>query len=148
MKLNIQNKTMASPENNFIEDIFQENMKNVLGYLKTGGSINFVDERDSTPLLTAIETDSYELVKLLLDAGANPNLATDYASPLTSAIDVSMEAYKNDGLPQPSTAIIELLLFHGADIHMPNNKGRNPYEFAKNYHLPAHKLFDSLERGG
>lgn len=138
---------MTSPEDKFIEDIFQENMKNVLEYLKSGGSINFVDERDGTPLLTAIETDNYELVKLLLIAGANPNLATDYASPLTSAVDVSMEAYKNDGLPQPSTAIIELLLFHGADIHMPNNKGRSPYDFAKNYHLLAQKLFDDLKGG-
>ncbi|MEZ0609902.1 ankyrin repeat domain-containing protein [Fibrella sp. WM1] len=137
---------MTAPENKhqFIRNIFAEDFGAVRRYIASGGSVNFEDEKGNTPLLVAIETFNTELVELLLSSGADPNKFTDYATPLNAAIDVSVEAYKNEETEVCSTDIIERLLAHGANVMLADKKGRTAYDFAKNYHLPAEKLFNSL----
>ena len=135
---------MEIKQNDLVELIFQEKYDDVKTMLGTSINVDYVDSRENTPLLTAIETANHELVKLLLDSGANPNLDTDYASPLTAAIDVSMEAFKNSGLPAPPIDIINLLVTYGADIWKLNKNGQSAYSFAKDYHIPAQRLFDEL----
>lgn len=43
-----------------------------------------------------------------------------------------------------SNDIIKLLLEFGANLNIKDRDGENAYEFAKGYHIPAQKLFESV----
>jgi ankyrin repeat protein len=96
----------------------------VLALLKAGADINQVSEGDHTsPLLIATINGHFDLVKLLLERGADPKLASDAgATPLYATINVQWSA--KSLYPQPTahqqqtTTYLELmaaLLEAGAD---------------------------------
>jgi hypothetical protein len=64
--------------------------------------------------------------------------------PLLIAIDAAVETTKNnDDVLFDDTEIIERLLDYGADaLKVDPGDGRNAYEFAQNYHVPAQRLFE------
>ena len=98
-----------------IDDAFQAIRKNDLAdlkaLLKSGMGVETAGERATTPLLYASAFGSPEAVKLLLDAGANPNAKNAFdATPLMWAVgDVRK---------------VKLLLDKGADVNAKSKIGR------------------------
>jgi hypothetical protein len=94
-----------------------------------------VARRDPTPLLAAVRTNSIEIVKLLLDHGADPNRDTQaWRTPLAVA------AYNGD------RPMIELLLSRGATVNPPVRRHASAIEMAAWYNRPELVAF-LLERG-
>ena len=103
--------------------------------------MNYVDDKQNSPLLIAVETNNLELIILLLENGANPNMEETY----TNAIDIAVEATKNDDtVLEDSTEIIELLLKYGDDMNQKDIRGKSAVDFAKYYHKPAQRLFEQI----
>ena len=68
-------------------------------------------EKNWTPLLSAIHTNNPTTVRLLIQAGANPN-QFDYGYPLTVAYD-----WKKRVSPSSADAVIQELILGGADTN-------------------------------
>lgn len=86
---------------------------------------HYIQSRDylgTTPLLTAIGFDNLELVRFLLDRGADPNVAVDdgYTCLLT-AVESDADA---------SVDIVAALMAAGADIHQTGTNGWTPLHMA------------------
>ncbi|MDD3559394.1 MAG: ankyrin repeat domain-containing protein [Melioribacteraceae bacterium] len=76
----------------------------------------------ATPLITAIENVDLELVRLLLNNGANVNLNVDsYKSPLHVALEYSTHY---------NFEIVKILIEAGADIHAKSQFGQTPLHLA------------------
>lgn len=75
--------------------------------LEEGANPDFINASHNTALLIACREESYHLVELLLQYGANPNLSAGASESHSLLVPDSKE-------------IIELLLEHGADINKPN----------------------------
>ncbi len=83
-----------------------------LQQIAAGADVNAVRTDGSSALLYAAYQGDVELVKALLDKGANPNLRNEYgAFPLSEAVQ------------QGSQVIIDLLLSHKADANLGNVEG-------------------------
>jgi len=75
-----------------------------------------------TPLMKAVDHGYLKMVRLLLSAGANPNLQTRVT--LCTALHFAIyEISYND---RHSTEIIQILLEHGANPNLPDDKGNTP----------------------
>ena len=83
------------------------------------------DMRRSVALSAPISTGDIEAVRLLLEAGADPNrpLPRDDDHPSRSPLHEAIAAGASAGL-------VELLLDHGADPDVPGPDGRSPYRVA------------------
>jgi uncharacterized protein len=89
--------------------IFEGNLEGVKEIIVRGGDVNGFDEIGGTPLCLATTKNNLEIVRLLLEAGANPNLADDCGRlPLDSG----------------SSDITALLIEAGADVDTQNIDGR------------------------
>lgn len=71
--------------------------------------VNQTDKRGFTPLILAVYNQSYEVAKLLLENGANPN-AQDLSGN-TALMGASFKAYPE---------MVDLLLAHKADVNLLN----------------------------
>jgi uncharacterized protein len=91
-----------------------------------GNSGRFVEEfynTGCTPLMRAALAGDVELVRILLDKGANPNISDMGVTPFLIAAGVGtggrgtgLASATSTGFP-PNTAIMDLLLAHGADVN-------------------------------
>ena len=72
--------------------------------LRRGADVNALDEEHLSPLFHAVTSTDVSLVKRLLDMGADPNRATQSATPLCVAVVLSCEE------------IVKLLLDAGAQV--------------------------------
>ncbi|OGM42532.1 ankyrin repeat-containing protein [Aspergillus bombycis] len=86
-----------------------------------------------TPLIAAIEAGNEAMVRLLLDAGADPNHHTDDYAPLTSAIRAH------------SMSIFTMLLDKVSDLNHADGRGETPLMHAAKWHNGMAELL--LERG-
>ncbi len=97
--------------------------------LAAGADVNHIhtypDGYISTPLTSAVRYHDEEAIRLLLEAGADPNLKAGGISPLLKAI----EHYSPTKSAQ-SLDIIRLLLAAGADVNACDTKGNTPYNRA------------------
>ncbi len=131
----------------FLDDIFAERIDHVRNAIKNnqGLDLNFIDQRlNISPLICAIDAVNPEIVELLLNNGANPNLMGPGMSlPLYHAIELAEEAedYKSPNVPK-LLEIIKLLVHTGADPHLNNFNDTSAYEYAETRYLPAKKIFD------
>lgn len=83
---------------------------------------------DVTPLMAAASTDSFELVKLLVDAGADVNAKDSRKmTPLMFAVATNRQ----------DPAIIRLLLDRGADVSAQSNVGETAADWARKLGTPA-----------
>ena len=113
---------------------YNGDLKYIREYISSGKNLNISDKRNS-PLLVAIQQNQIDVVKLLLENGADVNFSPDKTFPtLHMAVDSSnyqtfscKEKYKN-----PPTEIIELLIENGANINKKNKFGLTSLEMAKN----------------
>ncbi|MGP8269408.1 MAG: ankyrin repeat domain-containing protein [Terracidiphilus sp.] len=77
---------------------------------------------EDTPLGIAIENNKREIVRLLLDAGADPNLpSSSGGSPLVIALEHRHQK------------IVTVLLAHGADPNRPDPHNSTPFMIADEY---------------
>ena len=122
-------------------------MEAVRKLVTAGESIEEPDEVHGTPLIAAILDEQHEIVRLLLELGANPNGPdhSDWDTPLTTAaMNRDVEAVQlllghgadpnhihNDGIPlmmavgDNDLKIAKLLLEAGADVFLSNRHGAN-----------------------
>ena len=82
-------------------------------------NINFLTKRKESALITAAENNHNDVVQLLLDRGADPNMADqDGFTPLFFAVQ--------DGFID----VVQTLLDRGAEPNMVNHDGHTPIEWA------------------
>lgn len=86
--------------------------------LRHGALINVTRDTESgeTPLRNAVEQMDTEMVRLLLEAGAEPNFPSGKTQPLHVADDLSL---------------VRLLVEAGADVNAENHIGFRPLELAR-----------------
>ena len=90
-----------------------------------GADVNQKDESGSAPLHRAVREDNtYEIVQLLLDAGADINLQGGRCG--DTPLHVAARCYQNQA--------IQLLLDAGADVNQQNNDGNTPLHYAVRNH--------------
>ncbi|MEE4380048.1 MAG: ankyrin repeat domain-containing protein [Candidatus Competibacteraceae bacterium] len=105
----------------FLQAVFEEEHDRVSDYLARGADVNF--QSQGTALTTAVSNADVEMIRLLLDAGADVNLAAtddpdgDFNPLLRSAYDGHAE-------------IVRLLIDAGADLRVANH-GISPLDYAK-----------------
>ncbi len=130
--------------------IFNEDFEKAKDYvIKNSIDLNYINNKGGTPLLVAIDTGDLDMIKFLLDHGANPNfLSKEINTPLIEAIEIAVEEsdYTYHGEKEPRIDVIELLIKYGADIRLKDGFGRTPISFASRYHLRAQKLFEEMEK--
>lgn len=92
--------------------------------INNGADVNV--NHHATALFYAVASDNYEISKLLLSNGADPNLAdNDGNTPLHTVLDVDMLTVNVDMI---NFDMVELLLRYDADINLANNKGIKPID--------------------
>lgn len=113
-------------------------------------TLNFIAERETTPLIQAICSSEEEVIEYLLLRGADPNFSDKQTLPLLAAIERSVEADKywadnnfEDGEEDP-LAIVQLLLNYGADFMKKDPTGKSAYEFAREVRHPSWRLFERI----
>jgi len=112
------------------------------------------DDLMVTLLLVATQNRYVEMVKLLLDYGADPNLFTEcsycpsqsYTLPLSYAVMEYASFNRRDNSLKVCGEIIDLLLEHGADTNVINKCGRAPLSFS--VCIPCLKISDKLLQYG
>jgi ankyrin repeat protein len=79
----------------------------------------------ATPLMKAATTSDVELIQVLLDAGANPNLTTDdHTTPLMMAAGLNWRDIGSLGSDDESLEAIKVLMARGADVNAFNDDGQ------------------------
>ena len=97
--------------------------------LKHGASVHLRDINSQTPLHTASRSVISNLVALLLNSGAEIDaLDKCHRSPLHSTLSLWAGSSKCEKKPLPE--VMELLLNHGANVHLQDVGGRTPIQIA------------------
>jgi len=99
-----------------------------------------------TPLITAIHRFEFDVIKLLVNKGANVNIRDSFGrSPLMHVIETSSTCYDSDsvyyGVNKNSKYRKDILYFlikNGADINAVDNKGRNVLYYIVQVGSPAY----------
>lgn len=114
---------------NIFEAVVGNNTSMIKEFISHGGDVNTANKYGDSLLRYALSNGSVEAVELLLEAGANPNLANDLGNaPLhwTSNCD---------------PRIVQLFLEAGADPNLPNNGVFPIYSAVKGQNSKNVKLF-------
>ncbi len=91
-----------------------------------------------SPLVCAVEHEQLEIVRLLIENGANVNSADESGfTPLHLAVDIEADGAYQAGR-EPTTVLTALLLRYGADPGLPDQSGQTPLRLAEEYgHIGA-----------
>ena len=95
-------------------------------YGRFKGGVGRLNYTDATPFLMAAESSDVELLRLLLELGADPALCNvDHCTPLlaAAAVGVLSDGDESAGTQEEAIEAIELLLELGADINAVDEQG-------------------------
>lgn len=121
---------------NLLHWVRQGATEQVRDFLARGANPNAQgDNADERPLLLALKAGRWEILKLLLDAGADPNVKDWRGNPALKLL----AAYKapNDELDAPTLAAARLLIDKGAQVSAPGESRRTPLHVAVSRNFPA-----------
>lgn len=140
----------------------------VKGYVDKKADLSAPDAQGNTALTYAVEAYNVDVVKLLLDGGANPNLKDrNNATPLMTAcmsgqrdvVEALLAAKADPAIKNPSGAtalhcavmmgqyeITELLIKAGVDVNAKDNAGQMPLSVAQSRNQP--EIADLLKQHG
>ncbi|MBO7938292.1 ankyrin repeat domain-containing protein [Streptomyces antibioticus] len=101
-----------------------------------------------TPTHQAVETNDYEELAALLDAGADPNEVCFGMTLLAHAIELEGDSTLQSGY-RLHAALTAIVLAYGADPELVSRNDQTPMEIAEEYdHEPAKRLLRNfLKRG-
>jgi ankyrin repeat protein len=105
-------------EKNFLEAILVRNFDKIHSLLNGAIDPNtrFISD-GTTPLENGIKSGNPKIIRIILDAGADPNLKDTYGhTPLSHAFEILLN-------PQ----VIDTLIKYGADPNISDRWGRTPY---------------------
>ncbi|QRI42761.1 ankyrin repeat protein [Mudlarkpox virus] len=85
-------------------------------FIKYNANVNIIDKSNRTPLFYAVKKDDYDMVKLLLDNGANVNVQDS----------VGYSCLHFAGIHNSSTEIISTLIQYGTELNSCDWVGRTP----------------------
>ena len=109
-----------TPNDSYYDAIRQDDAQGVTQLLKSEHGVNTKDTRGATPLMYAAAVGSTPMLKLLLDAGADPNTRTSFeATPLMWCSN--------------SIERVRLLVEHGADVNARSKMGHTPLFLAASH---------------
>jgi uncharacterized protein len=78
----------------------------------------------ATPLMKAATTSDLTLIRILLDAGADPNMSTDdHTTPLMMAAGLNWHDISSVGTDKDSIAAMQIFMERGADVNAFNDEG-------------------------
>ena len=105
----------------FLSAAFTGKLETINSYLENGGDVNVTDEKGCSALFLATNLDSVEVIKILLDHGANINVQTHTTkqTPLINAAYVG------------NLEVVKLLVEKGADINIKDMAGETALDAAK-----------------
>ena len=109
-----------------------------LALIQAGARLNSVDHSGDTPLLNAIDRGNRAVVRVLLRAGADPNLAHEDAggrTPLLSAVEAGRRR------------IVKLLLNAGASPNVADEEGTTPLMMVEDVEIAQALLARGAQRG-
>ena len=111
----------------------EANSNIVLQYLERGADVNAGSENGWTPLMLAVLRDFPAIVKLLLEHGADPNLATQSEeNPSRTALAVAISNGRFEA--------VKALVAYNANIDQRDHNGLMPIELAEKLSLrPFHR---------
>jgi len=115
-----------NPNERLMDAVFLEDSDKIMSAIKDGADINYIKPATgSTPLSMAVYNKSSDIVRVLIDNGANPNTSDSgdagiNASPLHWAVEMD------------SKEIVKILLDAGADVNAKDRYGNNPLYWAIN----------------
>lgn len=111
-------------------------------HLAKGENINEYDRYGWTPLLWATYYNYYEVIKLLLEKGADPNIGAEkgYGSISKGSTALIVATYYG------WAPTVGLLLQLGADRSIANSAGQTPLELAERYKFD--EIAGMLKKGG
>jgi len=137
---------MDERNDQLLKAVVDEDLAAVKQLIQAGADVNYFSSRSNSPLLAAIDTMNVELIRFLLDQGANPNpdAQKGYTLPLNAAVDVAVQAFLTEEAASISNETVELLVDYKADYTRRDKKGLNAAEMARNYNSVAGAYFSSL----
>lgn len=110
------------------------NLQDLRAIIADGADIDYMDRYGRTPLSVAVHFNSRDMVKGLVESGANSNHGRNGWEPLFLAI------------LQDNTSLLQYLLENGADINFIDNFGNTALEWAVE-HNKSHSIEFLLKRG-
>jgi ankyrin repeat protein len=103
--------------------------KEILKFLFAAGCVNVKGHQGKTILMCSLPNGSLELVKMLIDGGANVNICDDFGNTALHYGWHNVEKCK-------------ILIDAGANIEITNNQGKTPFDIAlENYDLKIIEIF-------
>lgn len=113
-----------------ISEVWKGNLKRVGELLELGANVEAKQTRNGeTALMVAAIKGSTEIVRLLLEKGANPNAKDKFGNPVWHGAFVNLNETKEDGItyilhPKNFREGVELLLNYGADVNSQDRYGQ------------------------
>lgn len=101
------------------------------------GGNDYPTDYDYTPLMIAALKNDYDMVKFLVEKGANINAKTPYSSEYSSVetpLLLSLDYEHIDSIYDENSSVAEFLINNGADINVKNNHGETPLMYASRVH--------------
>ena len=119
-----------------------------------GNSGRFGEEQlntGCTPLFRATQSNDMPVMQALLAKGANPNINAMGFTPFLIAAGVNPGGGRGGGGGAPNTALLDLMIQHGADVNA-QVTGTRTYSMRISYHPPPDKegasaLHEAVEAG-
>ncbi|MEI0612043.1 ankyrin repeat domain-containing protein [Brachyspira pilosicoli] len=99
------------------------------------GGEDYPPDYDYTPLMIAALRNDYDMVKFLVEKGADVNAKThsEYSSVVTPLL-LSLDYEHIESRYDENSSVAEFLINNGADINVKNNHGETPLMYASKLH--------------